>query len=108
MRASADAGGCFPTGRHYPGIAHLIRAQARGTAEEFRADTPISELTFVSSESSLSFEVSEPASEALEPSSVVSSSLVSSESSLVVAASGSSAVVSLSSEASTIVHAVSC
>lgn len=48
MRASADAGGCFPTGRHYPGIAHLIRAQARGTAEEFRADTPISELTFVS------------------------------------------------------------
>ena len=48
MRASADAGGCFPTGRHYPGIAHLIRAQARGTAEEFRADMPISGLTFVS------------------------------------------------------------
>jgi len=48
MRASADAGGCFPTGRHYPGIAHLIRAQARGTAEEFRADMPIADLTFVS------------------------------------------------------------
>lgn len=47
MRASADAGGCFPTGRHYPGIAHLIRAQARGTAEEFLADTPMHELPFV-------------------------------------------------------------
>jgi len=47
MRASADAGGCFPTGRHYPGIAHLVRAQARGTAEEFRAETPIVDLPFV-------------------------------------------------------------
>jgi DNA polymerase III subunit epsilon len=47
MRASADAGGCFPTGRHYPGIAHLVRAQARGTAEEFLADTPMNDLPFV-------------------------------------------------------------
>jgi len=47
MRASADAGGCFPTGRHYPGIAHLVRAQARGTIEEFQADTPMSDLPFV-------------------------------------------------------------
>jgi DNA polymerase-3 subunit epsilon len=47
MRASADAGGCFPTGRHYPGIAHLVRARARGTAEEFLADTPMTDLPFV-------------------------------------------------------------
>lgn len=47
MRASADAGGCFPTGRHYPGIAHLVRAAGRGTAEEFPADTLMSELPMV-------------------------------------------------------------
>jgi DNA polymerase-3 subunit epsilon len=47
MRASADAGGCFPTGRHYPGIAHLVRARARGTAQEFSVDTLMSELPFV-------------------------------------------------------------
>ena len=45
--ASADAGGCFPTGRHYPGIAHLIRARGRGTAEEFAADLPITRLPLV-------------------------------------------------------------
>jgi DNA polymerase-3 subunit epsilon len=44
MRASADAGGCFPTGRHYPGIAHLVRARGRGTADEFAGDTLMSEL----------------------------------------------------------------
>lgn len=47
MRASADAGGCFPTGRHYPGIAHLIRARGRGTAEEFAAETAVRELPMV-------------------------------------------------------------
>jgi DNA polymerase III subunit epsilon len=47
MRASADAGGCFPTGRHYPGIAHLVRAQARGTAQEYAVDTPMNDLPFV-------------------------------------------------------------
>jgi DNA polymerase-3 subunit epsilon len=47
MRASADAGGCFPTGRHYPGIAHLVRAQARGTAQEYSVDTPLHDLPFV-------------------------------------------------------------
>jgi DNA polymerase-3 subunit epsilon len=47
MRASADAGGCFPTGRHYPGIAHLVRARGRGTAEEFQADTLMTDLPFV-------------------------------------------------------------
>lgn len=47
MRASADAGGCFPTGRHYPGIAHLVRARARGTAQEFAVDTLMTDLPFV-------------------------------------------------------------
>ena len=48
MRASADAGGCFPTGRHYPGIAHLVRARARGTVEEYGTDTSMRDLPFVS------------------------------------------------------------
>jgi DNA polymerase III subunit epsilon len=30
--------GCFPTGKHYPGIAHLIRIRAVGVASEFEAD----------------------------------------------------------------------
>ncbi len=33
-----DPCGCFPTGRHYPGIAHLLRVRAVGVAEEFDAD----------------------------------------------------------------------
>ncbi|MCA9619121.1 MAG: 3'-5' exonuclease [Myxococcales bacterium] len=33
----ADPCGCFPTGRHYPGIAHLIQVRAVGVAEEFDA-----------------------------------------------------------------------
>jgi DNA polymerase-3 subunit epsilon len=32
-RASLDACGCFPTGRHYPGISHLLRAVARGLVD---------------------------------------------------------------------------
>ena len=28
--SSIDACGCFPTGRHYPGIAHLLRTTVRG------------------------------------------------------------------------------
>jgi DNA polymerase-3 subunit epsilon len=35
MRASVDACGCFPTGRHYPGIAHLLRSVVRGLIEAF-------------------------------------------------------------------------
>lgn len=34
----ASACGCFPTGRHYPGIAHLIRVRAVGVADEFEAE----------------------------------------------------------------------
>jgi DNA polymerase-3 subunit epsilon len=33
-----DSCGCFPTGRHYAGIAHLLRTVARGLAEEFAPD----------------------------------------------------------------------
>lgn len=33
----ADPCGCFPTGRHYPGIAHLIRVRAVGVAAEHDA-----------------------------------------------------------------------
>jgi DNA polymerase III subunit epsilon len=39
-----EACGCFPTGRHYPGIAHLLRTVARGLIEELAADSPWSEL----------------------------------------------------------------
>ena len=38
MRGTVDACGCFPTGRHYAGIAHLLRAFVRGLVEEFQAD----------------------------------------------------------------------
>ncbi len=41
---SLDACGCFPTGRHYPGIAHLLRAVVRGLVEDLAADTPWVEL----------------------------------------------------------------
>jgi DNA polymerase-3 subunit epsilon len=47
MRSSLDACGCFPTGRHYAGIAHLLRAVARGVMEEFAADAPWVELPIV-------------------------------------------------------------
>ncbi len=45
MRAATlDACGCFPTGRHYAGIAHLLRAVTRGLLEEHAADAPWAEL----------------------------------------------------------------
>jgi DNA polymerase-3 subunit epsilon len=34
-RALSDGCGCFPTGRHYPGIAHLLQVQIRGLADGF-------------------------------------------------------------------------
>src|SRR5262249_8734368 len=42
MRAAlTDACGCFPTGRHYAGIAHLLRAVVRGLADDLAApDAP--------------------------------------------------------------------
>ncbi len=47
MRWSVDGGGCFPTGRHYPGIAHLIRVAAIGVADEWAAEASMNELTLV-------------------------------------------------------------
>src|ERR1700761_1101297 len=45
MKAAAlEACGCFPTGRHYPGIAHLLRAVVRGLVEAPAADAPWSDL----------------------------------------------------------------
>jgi DNA polymerase-3 subunit epsilon len=42
--ASFEACGCFPTGRHYAGIAHLLRTVARGLLEEVAADAPWADL----------------------------------------------------------------
>ncbi|MCC6551985.1 MAG: 3'-5' exonuclease [Polyangiaceae bacterium] len=36
----ADPCGCFPTGRHYPGIAHLVKVRAVGVAIEIDAGAP--------------------------------------------------------------------
>jgi len=47
VRTNADGGGCFPTGRHYPAIAHLLRAEAIGLAEEFGGDHSITDLSVV-------------------------------------------------------------
>lgn len=33
-----DGCGCFPTGRHYAGIAHLLRATTRGLVEDLAAE----------------------------------------------------------------------
>lgn len=41
---SLDACGCFPTGRHYPGIAHLLRSVVRGLVEQLSADGVWTEL----------------------------------------------------------------
>jgi DNA polymerase-3 subunit epsilon len=35
----SDGCGCFPTGRLYPGIAHLLRAVVRGLVEAFAQET---------------------------------------------------------------------
>ncbi len=47
MRGGAEGLGCFPTGRHYPGIAHLLRVVAAGLAEEFASETALDDLTVV-------------------------------------------------------------
>jgi DNA polymerase-3 subunit epsilon len=47
MRFGADGGGCFPTGRHYPGIAHLLRVIAAGLATEHAAECAMTELPMV-------------------------------------------------------------
>lgn len=39
-----DSCGCFPTGRHYAGIAHLLRTVAKGLADEFAAEAAWADL----------------------------------------------------------------
>ncbi|HEY6081678.1 MAG TPA: 3'-5' exonuclease [Polyangiaceae bacterium] len=46
MRIVVDLG-CFPTGRHYPGIAHLLRVAAMGLAEGFLGDHGVADLPLV-------------------------------------------------------------
>lgn len=36
--------GCFPTGKHYPGIAHLLRVSAAGLASEFGGDRALADI----------------------------------------------------------------
>lgn len=43
-RAISDGCGCFPTGRHYPGIAHLLKVTIRGLAAGFTNDVPWQEI----------------------------------------------------------------
>ncbi len=45
MKAVTEGCGCFPTGRHYAGIAHLLRVTIRGLVEEFAADVPWNDVT---------------------------------------------------------------
>jgi DNA polymerase-3 subunit epsilon len=49
MRPNVDLCGCFPTGRHYPGIADRLRAVQRvvGLARGFAADTVWAKAAFV-------------------------------------------------------------
>jgi DNA polymerase-3 subunit epsilon len=47
VKTGADGGGCFPTGRHYPGIAHLLRIVAAGLADECHGDCAMFELPLV-------------------------------------------------------------
>lgn len=48
MRGGVDLSACFPAGRHYPGIAHLLRIVATGLTEEFTGDHPVADLRIVS------------------------------------------------------------
>jgi DNA polymerase-3 subunit epsilon len=43
-RALSDGCGCFPTGRHYPGIAHLLKVEIRGLAAGFAPDVAWDEI----------------------------------------------------------------
>ncbi len=43
----AEGVGCFPTGRHYPGIAHLLRIVVAGLAEEFTGETALTAVRLV-------------------------------------------------------------
>lgn len=47
MRPAGDIQSCFPTGRHYPGIAHLLRIVASGLADEFAGETSLADIPLV-------------------------------------------------------------
>jgi DNA polymerase-3 subunit epsilon len=47
LRAVSADLGCFPSGRHYPGIAHLLRIVAAGLLDEFAADHSVHALKLV-------------------------------------------------------------
>lgn len=44
MKGNEHACGCFPTGRHYPGIAHLLKVTVRGIVEGFATEAPWAEI----------------------------------------------------------------
>jgi len=48
MKGAADGGGCFPTGRHYPGIAGLLRVEVAGLVAEHDGEARWLELPIVS------------------------------------------------------------
>ena len=43
-RSLGDGCGCFPTGRHYAGIAHLLKSGVRGLVEGFASDVAWQEI----------------------------------------------------------------
>jgi DNA polymerase-3 subunit epsilon len=47
MKGGTDGGGCFPTGRHYPGIAHLLRVVTVGLAPAFEPSVSVLDLPLV-------------------------------------------------------------
>ena len=47
MRGGGEGIGCFPTGRHYPGIAHLLRVVAAGLVEELAGELAFEGLPLV-------------------------------------------------------------
>src|SRR5262245_2425162 len=47
MRIVTEFVSCFPTGRHYPGIAHLLRVVAAGLADECAAESALDDLPIV-------------------------------------------------------------
>lgn len=47
MSTTLGLRGCFPTGRHYPGIAHLIRFSDEGLAGDWDTGTPVLDMPWV-------------------------------------------------------------
>ncbi|MFC1643324.1 exonuclease domain-containing protein, partial [Myxococcota bacterium] len=47
VKAGMDGGGCFPSGRHYPGIAHLLRIVVTGLAPGCDPTTRVVDLPMV-------------------------------------------------------------